>query len=207
MCHREICRHLPVDLIAHAYRYLIQIPKYVKHCKRHIRRALHPASILRSNTVEPSHPPWTSGSRSELAAVASAASQFIRFLSEDLTYERAGSYRAGISLAYCDHLLDLIRRDSCPDCPVGCQCRGRGHHRIDPVIRILKRSKLSLKKNLLPLFQRIVEIERRIAYIRFYHPLIFLKLIIKLIRINRRLMIQMLKQHVLLCRDPYYLLP
>ena len=57
------------------------------------------------------------------------------------------------------------------------------------MIRILQRTKLSLKKNLFSLFQCIPQIKRNITYIWLNHFLIFHHFFKKLLRIKKWFMI------------------
>ena len=84
MCNREIGRHFAVDLIAHAYRDLIQIAEHIEYGEGNVCGSLHPASVFGSHAVEPAHTSRTSGGRTVFAAVSAAVSQFIRLVSEDL---------------------------------------------------------------------------------------------------------------------------
>ena len=169
MCYRELCCHFSIDLIAYTYRNLIQVSKYIQNCKRYICRTLHPASVLGSNTVKPSHTSRTSCCRSEFTAVSSAASQLISFLAENLADKCTCSYCTGVCLAYCNDLFDLIRRDSRSDRTVCRQCGRRCYHRINSVIRIFQRTELSFQKNLFAFFDCIVQIQRNITYKWCYH--------------------------------------
>src|SRR5699024_10390812 len=94
----------------------------------------------------------------ELAAVTAAHPKLLRLVTEDLTDKRSGAHCAAVSFADSHNLLDGIRRQPCADRTVGSQRGGRSDHRIDTVIRILQCSELSLQKDVLSFFQRLVQI-------------------------------------------------
>ena len=185
----ELLRHLAVHLIAHADGNLIQIAQHIQHRKGHIRGSLQTAAVSGSHTVKPAHAARPSRGRPVLAAVSAAASQFIRFLSENLGYEGSRADRRGISLADGDHLFDLIGRNSGADRAIGRQRGGRGHHGIDAVIRVLQSSQLSLQQDVLSFLQRLVQETGGVAHIGRDHFLIFHHRVVQLIHIEQGLVI------------------
>ena len=195
---REICGHLSVDLIAYADRNLIQVSQHVQHRKGHICSALNPAAVFGSHTVEPSHSSGTSCGGAVLSSVSAAASQLIRLVSENLADKSACSHCAGVCLADCDNLLDLIWRNSGADSSVRCQGGGRGYHRIDTVIRVLHGTQLSLQQNILSRADSVPEICGHIAHIGSHHFLILHQLLIELVRIESRLVIQIFQKNIFL---------
>ncbi len=74
------------------------------------------------------------------------------------------------------------------------------------MVRILQRAKLTLEKNILARSQSLVEIRRYITHIRFDHIPVLMQCVEKLCRNDRRLVVQMLEDHVFLLCDPLDLL-
>ena len=198
MSGREISRYFSVNIVAYAYRNLVQVAKYVKYGKCHISSTLQTASVFGSHTVEPSHSSRTSGSCTILSAVSAAASQLICFLTEDLADKCTCSYCTGVCLAYSDDLFDLIRRNTCSDGTVSCQCGRRGNHRVNSMIRILQGSQLSFQQNVLSFFDGLPQICGYVTCIRLHHLLVAHEFFVDIILFERFCMIQILKKYIFL---------
>ena len=136
-CRREILCHLAVNLIANTNWQFIQISQYIQNGECYIRSALQLASITGSHSIKPSHTSWTSCGGTKFTAIATAFSQLVSLITEDFADKLARAYCTGVRLNHRDDVFDFIRRNTCADGSVGCQC-GRGrYHRIDTEIRVL----------------------------------------------------------------------
>ena len=168
-CCWEVCCNLTIDIIAYTYRDLIEISKYIKYCKCNVCCSLDTAAILWCHTVEPTHSSRSSCCCTKLTAITAAASELICLVAKYLTYKLACSYCAWVCLTYSDDLLDLVWRYTCTDGTVSCQSWRWCNHRVDSVIRILQWTKLTLKKDVLALLDRLIEVCWYVTYIRSNH--------------------------------------
>ena len=73
------------------------------------------------------------------------------------------------------------------------------------MVRILERAELPLEQDLLAALYSFVEEKRNVTYVRRYHFLIFFQSCHDLIRIESRLVVEMLQQHIFLQDDPFHL--
>ena len=149
---RKFCCYFSINLISCADRNFIQISKNIKNCESNICSSLKTASVFGSNTVKPSHTSWTACSSTKFTAVTATSSQFICFIAKDFRNKCTCSYCTGVCLAYSNNLFDLIWWKTCSYCTISCQGRGRCNHRINSMIRVFQRTKLSLKKNFFTFF-------------------------------------------------------
>ena len=74
------------------------------------------------------------------------------------------------------------------------------------MVRIFQRTELTFEQYVLAFLDSLPQISRNVANIRCEHLLVLHKSVEQLIRIDRRLVIQMLKQYVLLLKNSVYLL-
>ena len=108
-CGREASSDLAVDLVAHAYRDLVQIAERIQHGESNFRRALCHAAVLSSNSIEPADSSRSASCRAVFAAVTAAFTQFFCFFFvQDLADERTAADCTGVSLYNGDDIFEDV---------------------------------------------------------------------------------------------------
>ncbi len=127
-------------------------------------------------------------------------------IAEDLGDELARTDCGAVGLGDDHDLLDLIGRNAGADRTVPCKGRGGGDHRIDAVVRILHRAKLSLEENRLPLPDGLIEVQGGVAKVFCNLVAALLDPLEKSLPVDRIGVIEVDKQCVLDVRDAVDLL-
>ena len=204
---REVARDLPVDFVSDADGDLGKITEAVDRGQGDFGRALDAAAVARCDAVKPAHPTRPSGRRTVFAGVSASSSQLVGFVPENLTGECSGADRGGIGLHNRDDLPDLIRGDARTDRTVTGECRRRGHHRVNAVIRVFHRAELALQEDLFTVADRVGKKCRDVRDIGLEPFAVGKRLLVDLLEIQRRLVVKMDDQRVFDRQDRLQLRP
>ncbi len=189
---------LPLQLIGHADGDLVQVRKHVQVGHGHVGGALHQAAVAGGHCVKPAHVPGPAGLGAVFPGVAAPLPKLLSLLPGDAAGEDPGAHGAGIGLGDGDHLGDGPGGHPGPHAAVARQGGGAGGVGVDAVVGVPQGAQLAFQEDALAGFHRVMEQPGGVLHPGLQALAQGVVLLRQLIRIQGRVVVEVLQEHVFL---------